>query len=86
MGMLNNSDVNFMNKRIYVEKAYEPSDLIWENLGFTESQKNMKRMETFVLSIVLLIIGFVSYLLIVLGAIFLIKYIKDKNEKEALKS
>lgn len=47
-------------KRIKVEKAPDPDEIIWENLEVTGISKRFRRFSTFLISVVLLIISFAA--------------------------
>jgi hypothetical protein len=47
-------------KRIKVEKAPDPDEIIWENLEVTGISKRLRRFSTFLISVVLLIISFAA--------------------------
>lgn len=59
--------------KIKVEKASEPSDIIWENRHFTEGDRLKKKLIVILLMILLL---FTSFCLIYLGASFSLKLLR----------
>ena len=58
---------------IQVEKASEPSDIIWENRHFTEGDRLKKKLIVILLMILLL---FTSFCMIYLGASFSLKLLR----------
>ena len=54
----------YKNKRIKVEQAPEPSDIIWKNLGVSTFKLLKRRTYTYVASILLLILSFIAVLLL----------------------
>ena len=57
----------FFGTQIEIKKAPEPTDVFWENLGYSQCKKVQKRTLTFLLSIVLLIICYIVLVLLNYG-------------------
>lgn len=67
-----NSKLKFRGTILYVERAPEPNDIKWENLGFSSYYKYKKRFATTIYTLLVLVVCF--------SAIFGISYYQV-NEK-----
>jgi len=56
--------VTFKNKLLIVERAPEPDDVYWENLGFFHSQKYNVRLWSWIIIMVLILASFLVLLIL----------------------
>ena len=71
--------------RIKVERAPEPSDVLWENLSYRTSKKFVRRIFTRLATFFVVICGFVIIILVYWGQVkqlFIIQYNADKRKKQ----
>ena len=50
----------FKGKRLHVERSPEPSIIIWENLGYTDYHRFRRRVITWIISIILLVLSAIA--------------------------
>lgn len=68
--------LKYNENTIYIEKAKEPNDILWENLGFDNKEKLKKRLKTFAATLLVLAVCFALIFSISIGKVIFIKNIK----------
>lgn len=61
--------MSFHNETLFVERAPEPNDIIWENLGYSDSFKIKRRFITNLLTLALLGVCFAVICLVSVGQV-----------------
>ena len=64
-----NEFITFHDEILYIERAPEPNDVIWENLGYTDAFKFKRRTITNLLTFAVLCICFVVIFFISVGQV-----------------